>query len=131
MTPLRIAIIGGGYTGAAVAIHLSRASRTKLDITIVEPRDELGRGVAYSTTDPDHRINGPTAAHFLYPDEPAHFAAVLRPTRASDPLNEDMDGRAHPMSRLAAEMSVIASGTLEKSDQPFQANLLQSVPGQT
>src|SRR5206468_8079227 len=43
-----IVIVGGGFTGAAAAVQLARASATPLDISIVEPRAELGRGVAYS-----------------------------------------------------------------------------------
>lgn len=69
----RVGIIGGGFTGAAVAIHLSRTSTMPLDISVVEPSAELGRGVAYGTTDPDHRTNGPTMTHSIYPDDAGHF----------------------------------------------------------
>ena len=54
-----MAIVGGGYSGAAAGVQLARAARNAISITIIEPRDELGRGLAYSTPDPDHRLNGP------------------------------------------------------------------------
>jgi len=53
-----VAIIGGGFSGAAVAWHL-RASAPDTEIVIIEPQRDLGRGLAYSTNDPAHRINVP------------------------------------------------------------------------
>ncbi len=94
----RVGIIGGGYSGAAFAIHLSRTSALPLDITIVEPSAGLGRGVAYGTTDPDHRTNGPTTTHSLYPDDPMHFDRWFRGGGglAADPECLDPQGRIFP-----------------------------------
>ena len=58
-------IVGGGYTGAAAAVQLVRASPAPVAVTIVEPRAELGRGLAYTAPDPDHRLNGNTDNHVL------------------------------------------------------------------
>jgi uncharacterized NAD(P)/FAD-binding protein YdhS len=57
---LRLVIVGGGFTGAALAIHAARAATGPLDITVLEPRSGLGRGIAYGTIDPSHRINVPS-----------------------------------------------------------------------
>ncbi|MFB0488572.1 putative NAD(P)/FAD-binding protein YdhS [Methylobacterium sp. OAE515] len=57
---LRLVIVGGGFTGAALAIHAMRAAAGPLDIVVLEPRAELGRGVAYGTADRNHRINVPS-----------------------------------------------------------------------
>lgn len=94
----RVGIIGGGYTGTTAAIHLSRMSPIPLDILIVEPSPKLGRGVAYGTTDPDHRINGPSTAHFIYPDDLEHFDRWLRSSGAldADPESIDALGRVFP-----------------------------------
>src|SRR5690349_17257085 len=70
MAGARVAIVGGGYSGAATAVQLARASGHKVAITIVEPRAELGRGLAYSTLDPDHRLNGPLDNHIVDPNRP-------------------------------------------------------------
>lgn len=69
-----VAIVGGGFSGAACAIHLSRLSQEPLDIRIVEPRAELGMGIAHSARDPDLRLNGPAHIHSPYPDAPGDFA---------------------------------------------------------
>ncbi len=96
MTP-RVGIIGGGYTGTAVAAHLSRSATQPLDITVVEPLAELGRGVAYGSCDPDHRINGPTIQHSLYPDDAEHFDRWHKASGAfaADPECLDPLGRSY------------------------------------
>lgn len=58
--PPTIAIIGGGFTGAAVAWNLARKTQPgHVRIVIYEPRARLGGGLAYDTADPAHRINVP------------------------------------------------------------------------
>ena len=47
-----VAIIGGGFTGAAVALHVARLARGA-SVVVFEPRAALGRGLAYD--DPDRR----------------------------------------------------------------------------
>ncbi|MEJ0051088.1 MAG: FAD-dependent oxidoreductase [Methylovirgula sp.] len=54
-----IAIIGGGYTGAVLALHLLRRARAGARIAVIEPRADVGSGVAYATPDEQHRINVP------------------------------------------------------------------------
>jgi uncharacterized NAD(P)/FAD-binding protein YdhS len=70
------AISGGGYTGTAFAIHLSRAATKPLDIWVIEPRERVGGGLAHSTEDPNHRLNAPDDIHLLYPDDALHFRSL-------------------------------------------------------
>lgn len=70
----RIAIIGGGFSGTAVAIRLADSTPCPLDITIVEPRETPGAGLAYGGDDPDHRVNGTHALLVLFPDDIDHFS---------------------------------------------------------
>lgn len=69
----RVLIVGGGYTGVCLAVQLVRQSTQPLDITLIEPRAQLGQGMAYSTTDPDHRLNAPTYVHTVIPQDAWHF----------------------------------------------------------
>jgi uncharacterized NAD(P)/FAD-binding protein YdhS len=86
--PARLAILGGGLTGAALAIHAIRSSKGRLAIDLVEPAADLGRGIAYGTTDPVHRINVPSHRMSLFGDDSEHltrwlFAHGLLPDPAS------------------------------------------------
>jgi len=99
LTRPTIAIIGGGFTGAAIAWHLARlgvapASR----IVVVEPRDTIGAGLAYSATDPAFRINVPAAKMSLDARDLGDFQAWLDATDAvaGDPAATLADGRVFP-----------------------------------
>jgi uncharacterized NAD(P)/FAD-binding protein YdhS len=72
-----VVIIGGGFAGTVTAIKLLDAATDPLSITIVEKRLELGRGLAYSSRDPAHVMNGPAKLFSLYPERPEHFARFL------------------------------------------------------
>lgn len=105
-----VAIIGGGFSGAFCAAELAAKAAGPLRIVVIEPRATLGAGVAYSATDPAHRINVPAARMTLFPETPAHFDAWLR---AGSELAEDSqalwpDGNAYPrrevFGRYVAEL---------------------------
>jgi uncharacterized NAD(P)/FAD-binding protein YdhS len=114
-----VAIIGGGLSGAAVAYHLAGVLPAgKVDVVVVEPRPELGRGLAYSAADPDHRLNVPDSKMSLRSDQMDHFqrwlgspqAPVL--PRGSALLNGDVFApRAVFGTYVAAQLApLLASG---------------------
>lgn len=70
----RVTIVGGGFSGASAAVQLVRRSPVPLAVTIVEPRPELGYGLAYSSEDRDHRLNGNLSVHMVDPADPEEFS---------------------------------------------------------
>lgn len=72
-----ILIVGGGASGLLVAINLARLSQEPLALTIAEPREILGQGVAYSTSDSAHLLNVPAGRMSALVDDPAHFSRYI------------------------------------------------------
>lgn len=73
----RVAIIGGGFSGAAVALHLARLATDRTDLVVYEPAHELGSGVAYGATQPYLRLNVPAGKLSILPDRPRDFLRWL------------------------------------------------------
>lgn len=71
---LSIGIIGGGLSGALVAVALLRQAETPVEITIYEPAARLGAGLAYGAAGPRHLMNA-TAARVSLTDDPDDFRA--------------------------------------------------------
>ncbi len=101
-TAFRIVIIGGGLTGSAFALHLLRDHDPLAEITLVEPAATLGAGLAYSTTDPVHRVNVAASRMSLFSEQPDHFEAWLHAhgMPAADPEGVLPDGRLYPRRAL-------------------------------
>ncbi|MET0387702.1 MAG: FAD-dependent oxidoreductase [Polyangiales bacterium] len=67
-----VAIVGGGFAGVALAYHLL-ASRSELQVTLIERDPLVGRGVAYQASSPLLRLNVPASRMSLDPQQPLDF----------------------------------------------------------
>ncbi len=100
---MHIVIVGGGFAGAACALHLLRDHPgLRAALTVVEPRATLGAGLAYSTRAPEHRTNVPAARMSVLPEDPDHFHRWLldHGAPARDPACATADGRLYPSRAL-------------------------------
>jgi len=79
----RIAVLGAGFSGTMVAVHLLAQTGTPVDVSLVERTGRWARGVAYGTHDPSHLLNVPAAKMSAFTSRPDHFAYWLqeRPER--------------------------------------------------
>jgi uncharacterized NAD(P)/FAD-binding protein YdhS len=73
---MNIAIVGGGASGVLAAIHILRQASVA-SITLYEPNESLGRGVAYSALAPWHVLNTPAGRVSALADCPNHFSQWL------------------------------------------------------
>ena len=72
-----IAIVGGGCSGLLVAVQLFRAGFAR-GVTVIEPREQPGAGLAYSTSFDQHLLNVPAGKMSALPGQPSHFLDWLR-----------------------------------------------------
>lgn len=80
----RIAIIGAGFSGSLLALHLLRGAAPEDRIYLVEKHRQFGRGPAYATGNPNHLLNVRAGNMSAFPDQPDHFVAWLAALPASD-----------------------------------------------
>ena len=73
-----VVVLGGGFSGAVFATHLLRAARAPFELVIVEPRAQLGAGLAYGSAAPEHRINVPSDKMILFAEDPMHLTRWVR-----------------------------------------------------
>jgi len=76
-----IAVIGAGFSGTAVAIQILRqwpATAGNLRIVLVDPREELGAGVAYATRDYPYPLNVAAGQMSLDSATPGDFLDYTR-----------------------------------------------------
>lgn len=78
-----IAIIGSGFSGALLAVHLLDRCRRTDRILLVERNSQFGRGVAYATGNPHHLLNVRAGNMSAFPDQPGHFVQWLEANRST------------------------------------------------
>src|SRR3954467_4988723 len=66
-----VAIIGGGFSGTILAAQLARRGIASV---LIDGSGRIGRGVAYSTTEPAHLLNVRAEGMSAWAGEPDHFA---------------------------------------------------------
>ena len=125
-----IIIVGAGFSGTALAIALARAARDALDITMVEPREELGAGVAYATRDYPYPLNVAAGQMSLDSARPDDFLEFARDqgidAAAGDYLPRQVYGD-YLRARLAAAMHGAPHVTI--AHRRARALRLRRVPG--
>jgi uncharacterized NAD(P)/FAD-binding protein YdhS len=84
LEPFSVAVIGAGFSGALLAVHLLRNSRAADRIYLIERRAGFGRGLAYSTRNAGHLLNVRAGNMSAFQDHPDHFVEWLRQREASD-----------------------------------------------
>ncbi|MGW1893253.1 FAD/NAD(P)-binding protein [Streptomyces sp. NPDC002004] len=75
-----VAVVGAGAAGTLTAVQLCETAarrRAPFDLVLIDPAPEAGRGIAYATRDPRHRLNVPAGGMSCYPDDPGHFTRWL------------------------------------------------------
>lgn len=95
-----IAIVGGGFSGTAVAIHLLRKGTAPLRVVLIERKPPVGGGVAYGTKSPDHLLNVSADQMGLWDDRPGDFARWLHEHRDREGLPDSFDEKGFLPRRL-------------------------------
>ncbi|MBW4444622.1 MAG: FAD-dependent oxidoreductase [Plectolyngbya sp. WJT66-NPBG17] len=113
-----IAIIGGGFSGSMVAIHLLQKSKNSLRIKLIERAPEAGRGVAYGTPVQSHLLNVPAAKMSAFPDHSEHFLQWLQSREQSLNIGTIHAGMFAPRRVYGDYLQSILQETVADVDSP-------------
>lgn len=72
-----VAIVGAGFSGTLLAVHLSGAPEPPR-VALIERSGRFGPGLAYGASSPEHLLNVPAGKMGAFPGEPDHFLRWLR-----------------------------------------------------
>jgi uncharacterized NAD(P)/FAD-binding protein YdhS len=72
-----VVIIGGGFSGALLAVHLLHRN-PELSLALIDKASVPGRGIAYGTKFECHLLNVPASGMSALPDQPDHFLLWAR-----------------------------------------------------
>ncbi len=98
----RIAIIGAGFSGTLLAIHLLRRAEDGARIMLFEKSPPFGRGVAYGTDSDSHLLNVRAGSMGAFEDDPEGFLTWLNSRESGDvrPLVRPVSADAFVPRRL-------------------------------
>ena len=71
-----IAVIGGGFSGTLLTLHLLRRC-PEARVLLIERNQQFGRGLAYGTGNETHLLNVPAGKMSAFQDRPRHFVEWL------------------------------------------------------
>lgn len=112
------AIIGGGYSGAMLAVRLAESGATAV---LIEKSGEFARGAAYGTRCDSHVLNVRSGRMSARADDPDHFVRWLT---AHHPALADPQGFAPRrlygdyLQAILAETEATAPGTIVRVAEP-------------
>ena len=118
-----VAIIGAGFSGTMVAVHLLRLGcNVPTNIVLIERTGRFTAGVAYGTSCNSHLLNVPAGRMSAYESEPNHF---LEWARARNP---HINGGTFVQRRVYGEYLASTLNDAEKAAAP-RMRLIRT-PGQ-
>jgi uncharacterized NAD(P)/FAD-binding protein YdhS len=79
MDSFDVVIVGAGFSGTMVAVHLlSAGAGPPLRVALIERGEAFARGVAYGTPSALHLLNVPAGRMGAFPDRPEHFLSWVQ-----------------------------------------------------
>ncbi len=73
-----IAVIGAGFSGTLLALHLLRQTPAAVRVVLIERNPQFGRGLAFSSGNASHLLNVPAGRMSAFHDRPHDFLDWLK-----------------------------------------------------
>ncbi len=97
--PLRVVVVGGGFSGTMAAIQLARLGTARpVRVTVVNTGNQPACGVAYDSACAEHLVTLPAHMISAFPDSVDHFVEWLQ----TDACSRDAEVQALDQDKLPA-----------------------------
>jgi len=107
-----IAIIGAGFSGTLLSLHLLRHCPPPIRLVLIERNSQFGRGLAYATSNASHILNVPAARMSAFHDQPNNFLDWL----TGQPGGEDAGpGTFAPRRAFGAYIRALLNDEIKRS----------------
>ncbi|GAA4305340.1 FAD/NAD(P)-binding protein [Nibribacter koreensis] len=115
-----IAIIGGGFCGTMVAVHLLRQTQQPVEVFLINKGYPKGKGVAYSASSEKYLLNVHAGRMSAFPDQPAHFVEWLKTQPAFEASSLEEIGHTFVPRQLYGQyLEAILQETIATHSQVF------------
>jgi uncharacterized NAD(P)/FAD-binding protein YdhS len=116
--PRSVAVIGAGASGTLAATRLLQHAAHldgHLDVWLIDPMREHGRGPAYGTDDPRHLLNVPVGRMSAFAEAPDHFACWLEEWSDARGVHPYDRGVFVPRARFGEYLSDVLAAASRRS----------------
>jgi len=111
-----VAVIGAGFSGTLLALHLLRQCPPDVRVRLIERVPQFGRGPAYATGNPSHLLNVPAGRMSAFHDRPGDFLDWLRAQPESAGCADPGPGTFAPRLLYGAYVRSLLNQELKQTD---------------
>lgn len=121
-----IAIVGAGFSGTLLSLHLLRHCPSPARLILIERSRQFGRGLAYATGNASHILNVPAARMSAFHDRPNDFRDWL----VRQPGREETDPQTFaPRQAFGAYVRALLNDEMKRSGRDRLELIKGSVVG--
>ena len=111
-----LAIIGAGFSGTLLSLHLLRRCPPGTRVRLIERNGQFGRGQAYATGNTSHLLNVPAGRMSAFRDRPHDFLDWLRRQPPRQGRGTAEAGHFIPRREFGAYVRHLLNGELKRPD---------------
>src|SRR5580658_3298524 len=126
MRATSIAVVGAGFSGTLLSLHLLRRCPPGTHITLIERNRQFGLGQAYATGNPRHLLNVPAGRMSAFHDRPLDFLHWLQalPETELDGMTPTADGFV-PRRLFGAYVRHLLNEEIKEGDNRSRLSLVR------
>ena len=120
-----IAVIGAGFSGTLLALHLLRHAPAAVRVVLIERNPQFGRGLAFSSGNASHLLNVPTGRMSAFHDRPHDFLDWLKTQALPEGEGAPTERCFVPRRQFGAYVRSLLNAELKRDDSADRLDLVR------